>query len=229
MNRTHFKTLRGEVASRKTIRTEPRAVVFDFDGTLVDSMNAFADIASAVMPKHYPIDAEKARLGYFETSGLPFFQQLEDLFPGHPANPVAAEEYEQAKVAGYFDEPLFEDAAETISKLRERGIAVIVSSNNFQHLVEEFVQRSGIVFDMVLGFKPGFAKGADHFRHIEKEMGISRNAITFVGDSIKDGERAADFGITFIAKKGIFTRERFAAEFPNARVISNLAELKTML
>lgn len=205
-----------------------QAVIFDFDGTIVDSMNAFANIASKVMPRHYAIDTETAKQRYLETSGLPFFQQLEAIFPGNPANAKAAEEYENLKLRNYFDEPLFEDAVETISNLRSRGIKVIVSSNNFQHLVDKFVGRTGIEFDMVLGFKPGFAKGRDHFKHIEEKTGVARNAMTFIGDSIKDGERAADYGIKFIAKEGIFTGIQFSAHFPDAKVISNLAELKTM-
>lgn len=206
----------------------PAVVVFDFDGTLVNSMEAFADVAARVMPRRHPVDAATARRLYLETSGLPFFQQLEALFPGDPANAATAEEFEKAKLEGYFDEPLYEDAAETIDHLRRQGIRVAVSSNNFQGLVERFIGQAGIAFDLVLGFREGFAKGADHFRHIEETMGVDRAAITFVGDSLKDGERAAGYGVAFVGKEGIFTREEFTARFPGAPVISALAELKHM-
>jgi len=210
------------------LREAKEAIVFDFDGTIVDSMNAFADIASRVMPRHLPIDEATARRKYFETSGLPFFQQLEVIFPGDPANKETAEEYERLKLEGYFEEPLFDDAEETVGSLRLLGVAVIVSSNNFQHLVDRFVDMKGLKFDMVLGFKDGFAKGADHFRHIETELGIAKDRITFVGDSLKDGERAADYGVKFIAKEGIFTSDQFRSKFPDVRVIRELAELKNM-
>lgn len=210
------------------LKQAERAVVFDFDGTIVDSMNAFAEIASRVMPKRLPIDAEEARRLYFETSGLPFFQQLEVIFPGNPANRETAEEYEKLKLEGYFEEPVFDDAAETVGFLRGQGLKVIVSSNNFQHLVDRFVEMKGLEFDMVLGFKQGFAKGADHFRHIEKNLDIPRERITFVGDSLKDGERAGQHGVRFIGKEGIFTRDQFESKFPGAQVISELSELKGM-
>ncbi|MFH1831011.1 MAG: HAD hydrolase-like protein [Pseudomonadota bacterium] len=205
---------------------ENTAVIFDFDGTIVDSMNTFADIAAKVMPRRLNIDSESARRRYFETSGIPFFQQLEVLFPGHPANKETAEEFEKIKLEGYFEEPLFEDAYDTVKHLRELGIKVAVSSNNFQHLVDQFVKKQGIKFDAILGFKEGFDKGAAHFSHIEKELEIPRECMTFVGDSIKDGERAAGFGINFIAKEGFFTRDQFMHQFPKARVISTLSELK---
>lgn len=202
------------------------AVIFDFDGTIVDSMNAFAEIASKVMPKRLNIDPATARQKYFETSGLPFFQQLEAIFPGDPANKETAEEYERLKLEGYFEEPLFDDALDTVSCLRERGLRVAVSSNNFQHLVDEFVERKGMEFDMVLGFRDGFAKGADHFRHLEHSFRVPKGEIVFVGDSLKDGERAEQYGVNFIAKEGIFTRKQFEESFPGTIVISELAELK---
>ncbi len=203
-----------------------KVLVFDFDGTIVNSMEAFADVAAEVMPKYFPIDSETARRRYLETSGLPFFQQLEVIFPGNPANKKAADEFEKKKLENYFEKPLYEDAAETLETLRKKGIKVCVSSNNFQELVDRFVGQTGIAFDMVLGFRPNFAKGADHFAHIMRELDCDHDDVTFVGDSIKDGERAADFGIDFIGKEGTFGRHEFKKHFPKSDVIKNLSDLK---
>ena len=207
---------------------KPDVIVFDFDGTIVNSMEAFADIAAKVMPRHHPIDSTTARRLYLETSGIPFFQQLEVIFPNDPANAATAEEFERIKLEGYFDEPLFDDAADTVGALRAMGMKAVVSSNNFQELVDRFVAGCGIEFDMVCGFRDGFAKGADHFRHIEKSFGVEPGQVAFVGDSLKDGERARGSNIPFIAKTGIFTREQFMEKFPDARVISALSELRQM-
>ena len=205
-----------------------KVLVFDFDGTIVNSMEAFADVAAEVMPKYFPIDPETARQRYLETSGLPFFEQLEVIFPGNLLNKKAAEEFERKKLKNYFHKPLFHDAIETLDHLKEQGVKVVVSSNNFQELVDRFVGQTGITFDIVLGYKPNFAKGADHFKHIIRETGCTRDEIAFVGDSIKDGERAQDFGIDFIGKEGTFTQDEFKEKFPRAKVISTLAELKKL-
>ena len=58
-----------------------------------------------------------ARRLYLETSGIPFFQQLEVIFPNDPANAATAEEFERIKLEGYFDEPLFDDAADTVGAI----------------------------------------------------------------------------------------------------------------
>lgn len=205
-----------------------KVVVFDFDGTIVDSMESFADIAAEVMPKYLPIDWVTARRRYLETSGLPFFQQLEVIFPKNPANKKVADEFEKKKLENYFEKPLYGDAADTLEHLRQKGIKIAVSSNNFQELVDRFVGQTGIAFDMVLGFRPDFAKGKDHFDHIIRETGCKAEEVAFVGDSLKDGERAAGSGIDFIGKEGIFSKREFKNQFPDAKVISSLSDLKRM-
>ena len=77
--------------------TSKKVVVFDFDGTVVDSMDSFADIAADVMPRYYSISGEEAKRLYLETSGIPFFQQLEQLFPNNENNDKAAHDFEETK------------------------------------------------------------------------------------------------------------------------------------
>lgn len=211
-------------------KTKKKAVVvFDFDGTIVDSMGKFAEIASFVMPRHYGVDGKEAKRLYLTTSGIPFFQQLQTIFPGNPANPEAADEFETIKKKSYFTQRVFEDVADTIEKLKEKNIKVVVSSNNFQELVDGFVEKTGLKFDMVLGYKDNFAKGADHFRHIMKETGCSSDEIVFVGDSLKDAERADAFGVKFVGKEGIFTEDQFKRHLPRAKVIKTLSELPEII
>ena len=203
--------------------------MFDFDGTIVDSMNEFADIASRVMPKYLPIDANTAKKKYMETSGIPFFQQLEQIFPNHKNNAKTSDEFERTKLETYYDKSPFPEAKSVIKRLRNLGFKTIVSSNNFQDLVDEMVKRIGMEFDMVLGFKDGFAKGHDHFSYAEKQLGVTKEDMIFIGDSLKDGERAKSFGIRFIAKQGIFDSLTFKRHFPDSMVISSLTELEDIL
>ncbi len=216
-------------AARASGKKLKKMVVFDFDGTLVNSMEAFADIAARVMPRYFDITPARARRCYLETSGLPFFQQLETLFPNHPNNKRAAEDFETIKKQSYFERPVFSDVAATIDDLRKRNVKVAVSSNNFQELVDQYIGRTGMRFDVVMGYRDNFAKGEDHFRHIEQHYGIARDEMTFVGDSLKDGDRAAASGVSFVAKEGIFSKEEFRKRFPDVAVVKTLTDLKNVL
>lgn len=212
-----------------TKRLAKEVVIFDFDGTIVDSMQAFADIAAHVIPKYYSMDAQTARRKYLETSGIPFFQQLEVLFPNDESNDIAADEFERIKKKDFMSKPAYSGTRETLENLRKRGIKTVVSSNNFQELVDPHVEKLGIIFDIVLGFKTNFAKGKDHFAYIEKVLNVQKEKMLFVGDSIKDGERAESFGIDFIGKTGTFTKDEFKSKFPNSEIINDIIELQDIL
>ena len=56
------------------------ALIFDLDGTLVPTMQGFAKIAADVIHEHFQWDRSRAHEAYLQTSGIPFFQQLECLF-----------------------------------------------------------------------------------------------------------------------------------------------------
>lgn len=203
--------------------------VFDFDGTLVQSMEAFANIAATLIQERYDLDYDKARSLYLDTSGLPFVEQLESMFPGDPRNPSAVDAFEQRKLAGYFTAPFEESLEETITYLRSKGIKVAISSNNHQQVLDRFLNKARVRFDVVLGYRDNFSKGSTHFQHLLHRLKITGDMMIFVGDSLKDAEKAKSHGIDFVAKTGTFTKQAFQRSFPGVPVIDRLRDLKTLL
>ena len=203
-----------------------RALLFDFDGTLVDTMEGFADIAGEVIHQFHPeISYEEARRRYLETSGVPFFQQLEIILPGNPANSKKAAIFEETKKEGFFRSTFSEEVRFVITQLRERGMLVGVSSNNFQYLIEQFIEREGLQFDIVLGFKNGFEKGKHHFEYVLHHFHLKKDELTFVGDSLKDAEKAISNDISFIGLCSTFTKDQFLDKYPDIITINSLKEL----
>ncbi len=203
-----------------------KAYLFDFDGTLIDSMGGFADIAGRVIHDFHPeVSFEEARASYLKTSGVPFFQQLEIMFPGDPSNEDKARIFEETKIYGFFSKSFHDDVVYTINTLRSRGYIVGVCSNNFQHLIDQFVQREGLVFDVVLGFREGFEKGKDHFNYVMNTFNLKSDEITFVGDSLKDAEKAITNKMRFVGICGTFKAEDFHAIDKNLITITNIKEL----
>lgn len=203
-----------------------KAYLFDFDGTLVDTMKGFADIAARVIHDFHPeISFEQARARYLETSGNPFHQQLEIIVPGHPTNSEKARIFEETKKEGFFKSQFTDEVRYTIETLRKRGHVVGVASNNFQELIDEFIDNEKITFDVVLGYRQGFEKGKQHFDYVMKHFGLSRDEMTFVGDSLKDAEKAFDNGLHFVGLCGTFKREDFLRVRPDIVTINTIPEL----
>ncbi len=209
--------------------TGRRAYLFDFDGTLVDTMQGFADIAADVISTHHrEISFGEARRRYLETSGNPFFKQLEMILPGDPLNGKMASLFEERKIEGFFKSTFSDDVRDTIESLRARGDIAGVASNNFQELIDSFVEREGLVFDIVLGFREGFEKGKQHFDFVIQHFSLERDDLTFVGDSLKDAEKAFDNKIRFIGVCGTFRRDDFLGIRSDIVTINSLKEILTL-
>ena len=203
-----------------------RAYLFDFDGTLVDTMPGFADIAGRVMHQFHPeISFEYARQRYLETSGNPFFQQLEIIFPGHATNAEKAKLFEETKIEGFFKSSFTDEVKYTINTLRAEGSIAGIASNNFQELIDQFVAKGGLDFDVVLGFRKGFEKGPAHFDYVREKFGLSKDDLTFVGDSLKDAEKAFSYGIKFVGICGTFKRPDFLKIREDIVTIESMKEL----
>ncbi len=214
-----------------TENTPFELIIFDLDGTLIDTMGGFADIAGELIAKNYGWSFELGRKRYLETSGLPFFQQLEILFPENSKNPDVATIFETRKIRLFQKETMSDRTVETLQWLRDHGYRTAISSNNYHDLVREFVQNKAIPIDMSLGFKPNFAKGQAHFNCLRDHFGVTFSAMLFIGDSLADAKIARDCGVNFVAKTGTFCETDFrTVENSHAiPIINEIHEFLTLL
>jgi phosphoglycolate phosphatase len=210
---------------------KPRAVMFDLDGTLVDTMGPFADLAAAVMAQRHGLDPVAARRRYLETSGIPFHQQLEVICPGDPRNAAASAEFEERKRAVCDATMMDADTVAGLEALRACGYRLVVSSNTGQPFVDDFARRERFRFDLALGFdaRRGLAKGRPHVELACRELRVSTGELVFCGDSLKDAELAEACGVAFVGRLGTFTRDDFRARDPDAIAVRDILELADLL
>lgn len=203
-----------------------KAVVFDFDGTLADSMPFLQRIGVEIMMKHFGVSKEDATDRYVSTTGLPYEHQIKMNFPDDPRNETAIKEFERLKIERIFEQELFPYTEDVVRELNQRGFDVFVSSSTFQPTIEEYFKRKGILnlFKEIVGYRPGFEKGADHFNHISSTYDIHFDDMVFVGDSLKDYERAKDF-CKFVGVAGLFNSRDFYNVGHRGYLIERLSEL----
>jgi phosphoglycolate phosphatase len=177
-----------------------RAVLFDLDGTLVDSA---ADIAAALNGTlaergrpPLPVDAVGALTGYgaeelvrrgFAAAGAPL---------GAEALAAATADY----LGRYGAHPaehtvLFADAGPALADLRERGIRVAVCTNKETALAERVLEAVGVAGDVeaVVGADAVEHRKPDP-RHLEATLAAedaTAEEAVYVGDTAIDAEAAA--------------------------------------
>jgi phosphoglycolate phosphatase-like HAD superfamily hydrolase len=210
-----------------------RVLVFDLDGTLVPTMDDYADRAASLMAESFGTPFAQARKSYFATSGLPFERQLRQLYPGQDTDPVADrfEDWKDSYLSGI---ALSAAVAALLEGWRTAGYQVAISSNNLERYVERLARDWPV--DCALGYRPahdtdpGFAKGEPHFRALEQRFGIARSAFLFTGDSPNDAHIAHAAGVRFRALlTDAFTQDDFERAVSGTLTLSSLSELGGVL
>ena len=203
--------------------------MFDFDGTVVDTMHDYAEIASMEMELIFGIKRKTARQLYLETSGEPFFKQLEIIFGANSKNLKCAENYEAKKKKFIKQVTLSDNNRKVLERIRNLGVSTAITSNNFQEIVDNFFINENNLFDIILGFKNGMSKGPEQFNYVIDKFGIDRRYALFVGDSLSDARKALAFGIDFVAISGTLKQESFTSLFPTIPVVQSLEDLYSLI
>jgi phosphoglycolate phosphatase-like HAD superfamily hydrolase len=204
-----------------------KLLVFDLDGTLVDTMGDYGDKAAHLMHTAYSTDILQARDDYFRTSGLPFHQQLKLLYPNESTTEAVAQEFEDWKDGYLLNIELPVVVGALFQKWRASGLRIAISSNNGEAYVTRMARDWPV--DVALGYRQSdsFAKGEAHFAALESKFNISRTDMLFTGDSPNDFRIALRCGVPFQA---LLTPEFTAADFKaiagDVLLLSNLTDIQ---
>ena len=201
-------------------------IMFDFDGTIVDSMPFLEKNAVYLLTNHYGFSVMEAQKRYRETTGLPFIQQMDIITP-EKDNSLIVDKFEKMKIELIFKQQLFTDSYKVLAELKQRGYKIGISSGTIESIIIKYLQKQRLdMVDDVLGWRPGFEKGKDHFNFVKSkhEMSSSSN-IVFIGDSLNDARRAKRNSVYFVGREGMFQKEDFQQILPEVKVISSMTEI----
>jgi len=212
-----------------------KLVIFDLDGTLVNTIAdlgaaANAALAAKGLPQHAP-EAFRGMVGHGVRNLM------------KQAMPEAMREDEQALDAllevfltyyiNHIDEQSrpYPGIPELLSELQAKGVQLGVASNKFQAGAEKLVGRMfpDIRFATVLGSRPGAPLKPDPavVEAIRTRAGVSVQETVMVGDSATDVATAANAGVSCVAVSWGF---RTRAELGDApRIVDTASELRALL
>lgn len=196
-----------------------KAVIFDLDGTLLDTLDDLADsgnrvLAAAGMPVH-PVD----RYRFYVGDGLQVL--IERIVP-----PDLRDRERLIAIAEAFREDygrnwavrtrLYEGVAPLLTALQAEGLAMNVLSNKPDDFTRLCVSRflRDWSFREILGQRPGMARKPDPAGalYIAEKLGLPPSAILYLGDTATDMRTAVAAGMYAVgALWGFRTAEELLA------------------
>jgi len=210
-----------------------KVVIFDWDGTLVDSVDHIADsLHQAATELGYP---ELEREAYRDIIGLGMVEALEKLYPG-----ISGDEMNTIRegYARYFfskvttPQNVFEGMAELVADLREFGRSCSVATGKSRRGLESALVTSG------LGEHFEITRCADETRskpdpamlkEILEFYRIEPSEAVMIGDTRYDLEMARRIGMPSIGVEwGVHKRDVLGEYDPHA-IVESVPDLRSIL
>ncbi len=176
-----------------------RAVAFDFDGTVADSMGTLAKLAAELLSRELGMPRDEATSRYLATAGDDFRTQLDVIAYGRSCLDEIAVGFEAAKEGLMGGFRPFADAGAAIERLGHADVPALVCSSTRAELVHEFCRRFGLaqLAAAVDGWRPDHPKVAQ-LRAWAAAIGVAPNDVLFVGDAVRDAAIARAAGVRFV-------------------------------
>lgn len=175
-----------------------RVVIFDFDGTLADTVESIVAVARKVMVEHgYP----EERLGDMRRLvGPPFPQAFSQVYGVSPeeAASITADYRARYRAIGAAAWPFYEGMADLLARLRAAGRRTAIASSKRAELLAQAISdnRAEPLFDVCCGklSDEGDSKAQAIVRALDA-LGASPEDAVMVGDRHYDVEAALACGI----------------------------------
>lgn len=190
-----------------------KAVLFDLDGTLADSLIDLAEgVNRAIAQFGYPTHEVEA-FKYFVGDGIP--KMIERALPKEHRNADTVNKIKDIFLPYYAvhyadNTYAYNGMPELVHTLKQKGFIVAVVTNKEQDMANEVVQSLyGDIFDLIFGKRDGIPAKPDPTAALMAmdELGVTPCECVFIGDSGMDVATAVNSGAVPVGELWGFRKE----------------------
>ncbi|MGD1865547.1 MAG: HAD hydrolase-like protein [Phormidesmis sp.] len=190
-------------------------LIFDFDGTIADTLEAIVRITNRLAPEYGYSPTTPAKLKYYQSlstqemlkqSEIPLFRL-----------PFLLRRVRREMGVELDSVSLVAELEPTLRELVARGHQLMIMSSNSSTNIHRFLRRHKIddVFSSVKG-GVGLLSKARVLKRIVQRDGIDFSQVIYVGDETRDVDASTQVGILVAAVSwGFSSREALAAQGPD--------------
>lgn len=180
-----------------------KAVIFDLDGTLLNTLDDLAAATNYALAQHGLPLRTTEEVRWFVGNGIR--KLIERAVPG--GTPVDVQEAVLATFNKYYKEhcndatKAYDGVMELLAKLRSAGCKTAIVSNKADYGVQELVRRYFAAnLDAACGERSGIAKkpAPDMLLAVMQKLDAKKSETIYVGDSDTDLETARNVGVPCI-------------------------------
>lgn len=177
-----------------------KAVLFDLDGTLVNTLEDLGDSCNLALTKYgfpnHDMEAYKIFIG----NGMK--DLVNNILPEDSRDEETHSKVFKAFFSHYSEHfadksRAYDGIYEVVCELKKRGYKVAVVSNKIQVMTDEVVKKCfGDLFDIVCGNREGYPPKPDPTLTLKiiAELGAKPEECVFIGDSGNDAKTAVNVG-----------------------------------
>jgi phosphoglycolate phosphatase len=208
----------------------PKAIVFDFDLTLVDSRAGIASCHAYAMRELALPEADRKVAEATAMIGLPAQTVFATLFPDSDQAEAYVSLYQvRADEIMTASTSLLPGARETIEALLAQSLRLGIVSTKLRARIEEFLQREGLFssFETIIGPEdvPSYKPEPEGLILALERLGVPASEALYVGDTLIDAETARRAGVPFVAVLSGFVREEEFEGYSPLAFLPGVAEL----
>jgi HAD superfamily hydrolase (TIGR01549 family) len=213
MERSHAK------AMAMTLRT----LIFDFDGTLANSLEATLRVANELAPEFGYRPAEPHEIEALR--GASYRSIAAQLGIAWHKIPLIATRIRKELASKVSEMATFEGLPQVLNELRSRGLQLGVLTSNDVRNVEVFFAARGLTgFDFITSSSSVWGKER-RLKALLRSRRLGAHEVAYVGDEVRDIEATKPLGVSMIAVSWGYTSKAFLAAHAPDFIVDTPGEL----
>lgn len=210
-----------------------RAVIFDLDGTLLDTLEDLKDSLNVVLDKKHLPERTLEEVRQFVGNGI--HNLIERAVPEGTSGEVVEQiflDFRKHYLAHCQDKTCaYPGIPELLEELERRGVSMAIVSNKADAAVKELAKTYFPKVKVAIGEREGIARkpAPDSVFEAMRSLGAAGGETLYVGDSDVDIATAENAGLPCVSVTWGFRKEEFLRSLNPAYVIHQPGELLELL